>query len=115
MDADEKINILIVDDLPEKLLVLETILEGLGENIVKASSGAEALRLVLERDFAVILLDVYMPGMTGFETAGLIRQRRKSAHTPIIFITAFADEMHTAQAYSMGAVDYILSPIVPEI
>lgn len=115
MDADEKINILIVDDLPEKLLVLETILEGLGENIVKANSGAEALRLVLERDFAVILLDVYMPGMSGFETAGLIRQRRKSAHTPIIFITAFADEMHTAQAYSMGAVDYILSPIVPEI
>jgi signal transduction histidine kinase/DNA-binding response OmpR family regulator len=115
MSADEKINILIVDDLPDKLLVLESILEELGENLVKANSGAEALRLVLERDFAVILLDVYMPGMSGFETAGLIRQRRKSAHTPIIFITAFADEMHTAQGYSMGAVDYILSPVVPEI
>jgi signal transduction histidine kinase/DNA-binding response OmpR family regulator len=115
MMPDDKINILIVDDLPEKLLVLESILEELGENLVKAHSGAEALRLVLEHDFAVILLDVYMPGMSGFETAGLIRQRRKSAHTPIIFITAFADEMHTAQGYSMGAVDYILSPVVPEI
>ncbi|HTU16905.1 MAG TPA: response regulator [Gemmataceae bacterium] len=115
MDDAEKINILIVDDLPEKLLVLESILEELGENVIKANSGAEALRLVLAHDFAVILLDVYMPGMNGFETAALIRQRRKSAHTPIIFITAFADEMHTAQGYSMGAVDYILSPIVPEI
>jgi signal transduction histidine kinase/DNA-binding response OmpR family regulator len=115
MDADDKVNILIVDDLPDKLLVLESILEELGENIIKARSGTEALRLVLEHDFAVILLDVYMPGMSGFETAGLIRQRRKSAHTPIIFITAFADEMHTAQGYSMGAVDYILSPVVPEI
>ncbi len=115
MAAEEKINILLVDDLPEKLLVLESILEELGENLVKANSGTEALRLVLEKDFAVILLDVYMPGMSGFETAGLIRQRRKSAHTPIIFITAFADEMHTAQGYSMGAVDYIMSPVVPEI
>ncbi|MGH7223433.1 MAG: response regulator, partial [Gemmataceae bacterium] len=115
MDVDEKINILIVDDLPEKLLVLESILEELGENVIKASSGAEALRLVLAHDFAVILLDVYMPGMNGFETAALIRQRRKSAHTPIIYITAFTDEMHTSQGYSMGAVDYILSPIVPEI
>ncbi len=115
MGAEEKINILIVDDLPEKLLVLESILEELGENVVKANSGPEALRLVLAHDFAVILLDVHMPGMSGFETADLIRQRRKSAHTPIIFITAFTDEMHTAQGYSMGAVDYILSPIVPEI
>lgn len=115
MESDDKINILIVDDLPEKLLVLESILEELGENVVKANSGAEALRLVLAHDFAVILLDVYMPGMNGFETAALIRQRRKSAHTPIIYITAFTDEMHTAQGYSMGAVDYILSPIVPEI
>ena len=115
MDVEEKINILIVDDLPEKLLVLESILEDLGENVIKANSGAEALRLVLANDFAVILLDVYMPGVNGFETAALIRQRRKSAHTPIIFVTAFADEMHTAQGYSMGAVDYILSPIVPEI
>lgn len=115
MTAEEKINILIVDDLPEKLLVLESILEELGENVVKANSGVEALRLILTHDFAVILLDVYMPGMSGFETAALIRQRRKSAHTPIIFITAFTDEIHSAQGYSMGAVDYILSPVVPEI
>src|SRR5690348_482221 len=115
MGATDKINILVVDDLPEKLLVLGSILEQLGENVITANSGAEALRCVLENDFAVVLLDVNMPGMDGFETAGLIRKRRKSAHTPIIFITAFADEMLTAQGYSLGAVDYILSPVVPEI
>src|SRR5262249_41029791 len=73
------------------------------------------LRHVLENEFAVILLDVNMPGMDGFETAGLLRQRKKSAHTPIIFITAYADEMHAAQGYSLGAVDYILSPVVPNV
>jgi signal transduction histidine kinase/DNA-binding response OmpR family regulator len=115
MGAADKINILIVDDLPEKLLVLESILEELGENLILVNSGREALRRVLQHDFAVILLDVNMPGMNGFEAATLIRNRRKSAHTPIIFITAFADEMHTAQGYSLGAVDYIFSPVVPEI
>ena len=70
---------------------------------------------VLEREFAVILLDVNMPDMDGFETATLIRGRRQSAHTPIIFVTALSDEMNTSQAYSLGAVDYILTPIVPEI
>jgi signal transduction histidine kinase/DNA-binding response OmpR family regulator len=111
----DKINILVVDDLPEKLLVLQSILEELGQSVITARSGEEALRKVLEHDFAVILLDVNMPGMDGLETAALIRGRKKSAHTPIIFITAFADEMHTAQGYSLGAVDYILSPIVPEV
>jgi signal transduction histidine kinase/DNA-binding response OmpR family regulator len=115
MGATDKINILVVDDLPEKLLVLRSVLEELGENVITANSGPEALRRVLENDFAVILLDVNMPGMDGFETASLIRRRRKSAHTPIIFVTAFADEMLTAQGYSLGAVDYILSPVVPEI
>jgi signal transduction histidine kinase/DNA-binding response OmpR family regulator len=115
MDNTDIVNILIVDDLPEKLLVLETVLEELGQNIVMARSGPEALREVLQRDFAVILLDVNMPGMDGLETASLIRARKKSAHTPIIFITAFADEMHTARGYSQGAVDYILSPVVPEV
>jgi signal transduction histidine kinase/DNA-binding response OmpR family regulator len=114
IDTD-KVNILVVDDLPEKLLVMETILEELGQNIVTASSGEEALRKVLEHDFAVILLDVNMPGMDGFETAAFIRTRKKSAHTPIIFITAFADEIHAAHGYSLGAVDYILAPVVPEI
>lgn len=115
MAGNDKINILLVDDLPEKLLVLETILQDLGENLVKATSGEEALRHVLQDDFAVVLLDVNMPGMDGYETAGYIRRRKKSAHTPIIFITAYADEMHTAAGYSLGAVDYIFTPVVPEI
>ena len=112
---DRRTNILIVDDRPDKLLVLQTVLEELGQNIVVAQSGEEALKRVLELDFAVILLDVNMPGMDGFETAEFIRQRQKTAHTPIIFVTAYADEIHTARGYSLGAVDYILAPIVPEI
>jgi signal transduction histidine kinase/DNA-binding response OmpR family regulator len=115
MSASDKVNILVVDDLPEKILVLETILGELGENLISARSGEEALRLVLQHEFAVILLDVNMPGMDGFETAAYIRRRKRSAHTPIIFITAFADEMHTSQGYSLGAVDYIFSPVVPEV
>src|SRR5438067_662686 len=116
MSDSDKVNILVVDDLPDKRLVLESVLADLGENVITARSGEEALRLVLQYDFAVILLDVKMPGgMDGFETAAYIRGRRKSAHTPIIFITVFADEMQTAQGYSLGAVDYILSPVVPEI
>src|SRR6185437_3937931 len=115
MQNEEKVNILVVDDLPEKLLVIETILEGLGQNVVKARSGREALRCLLDREFAVILLDVNMPDMDGLETAAMIRSRRQNADTPIIFITAFADEAHTAQGYSLGAVDYIFSPVVPEI
>jgi signal transduction histidine kinase/DNA-binding response OmpR family regulator len=112
---NDKIDILVVDDLPEKRLVLESVLADLGANIITAGSGEEALHEVLHHDFAVILLDVNMPGLDGFETATLIRQRRKSAHVPIIFITAYADEMHTAQGYSLGAVDYIFAPVVPEI
>src|SRR3954447_19771353 len=112
---DDKTNILIVDDLPEKLLVLQSVLEELDQNLVSVRSGEEALRHVLEQDFAVILLDVNMPGMDGLETAAMIRRRKKSAHTPIIFITAFADEVHTARGYSLGAVDYIFTPVVPEI
>ncbi len=112
---DDKVNILVVDDLEEKLLVYETILEGLNQNVVSARSGREALRHLLDKDFAVILLDVQMPDMDGLETAAMIRNRRQTAHTPIIFITAFSDEMHTAQGYSLGAVDYILTPVVPEI
>ena len=111
----ERSNILIVDDRLDKRVVFRTILEELDQNIVTASSGEEALRWLLDNDCAVILLDVNMPGMDGLETAELIRARRKSSHTPIIFITAFADEMHTARGYSLGAVDYILSPVVPNI
>jgi signal transduction histidine kinase len=111
----EKSSILVVDDLPEKLLVFGTLLEELGQDLVFVRSGAEALREVLKREFAVILLDVNMPDIDGFETASLIRQYKRSAHTPIIFITAYADEMQTHRGYSLGAVDYILSPVVPEV
>jgi signal transduction histidine kinase len=112
---EEKCNILVVDDLQEKLLVFQTVLEELGQNLVMVRSGSEALREVLAREFAVILLDVNMPDIDGLETARLIRQYKRSAHTPIIFVTAYADEMQTAQGYSLGAVDYILSPVVPEV
>src|SRR6187551_2287091 len=112
---DSKVSILLVDDRPEKLLALEAVLEDLGETIVRAYSGREALRHVLTQEFAVILLDVNMPDMDGFETAALIRQRKSSEHVPIIFITAMGDEMHVARGYSLGAVDYILTPVVPEV
>ncbi|VTT97093.1 histidine partial : Signal transduction histidine kinase OS=Polaromonas sp. CF318 GN=PMI15_04884 PE=4 SV=1: Response_reg: GAF_3: HisKA: HATPase_c: Response_reg [Gemmataceae bacterium] len=115
MTNDEPTSILVVDDLPEKLLVYRTVLEGLGQNIVTAGSGEEALKAVLKQDFAVILLDVQMPGIDGFETASLIRKRKRSAHTPIIFLTAFADEVRAAEGYAQGAVDYITTPIVPGI
>jgi signal transduction histidine kinase/DNA-binding response OmpR family regulator len=115
MTAEDKANILVVDDLPAKLLSLETILQDLDQNVVTARSGREALRRLLERDYAVILLDVNMPDMNGFETAALIRQRPRTEHTPILFITAYGDEFHAAQGYSLGAVDYILSPVVPDV
>jgi signal transduction histidine kinase len=115
MRSEEQANILVVDDLPEKLLVFSSILEELSQNLVMVRSGSEALREVLHREFAVILLDVNMPDIDGLETAKLIRQYKKSAHTPIIFITAYADEMQTAQGYSLGAVDYILSPVRPDV
>src|SRR5687767_4103851 len=107
-----KVNILIVDDKPEKLLALQALLEELGQNIVRAYSGREALREILNDEFAVILLDVNMPGMDGFETAQLTRQRKSTEHTPIIFVTAFGDEDHAARGYRLGAVDYIQTPVV---
>lgn len=116
MTNAEKVNVLMVDDHPENLLALEAILESLGQNLVKAHSGEEALRCLLNRDFAVILLDVQMPGMDGFETATLIRQRQRSRHTPIIFLTAFStSDSFVFKGYSKGAVDYLLKPIDPEI
>jgi len=115
VEHNDKVRILIVDDKPETLLALEMILEDLHEEIIKARSGKEALRRLLGEDFAVILLDINMPGMDGFETAKLIRQRQRSQHTPIIFLTAFSDEIYIERGYSLGAVDYILAPVVPEI
>ncbi|MBD2595887.1 response regulator [Nostoc spongiaeforme FACHB-130] len=112
MQPEPKVNILLVDDKLENLLALEAILERLGENLVKATSGSEALRCLLHQDFAVILLDVQMPGMDGFETANLIRSRERSRQTPIIFLTAFStsDQM-LFKGYALGAVDYLLKPI----
>ncbi len=109
------VNILIVDDVPAKLLSYQTVLEELNQNVITARSGEEALKLVLKYEFAVILLDVNMPGLDGFETASLIRGRKKSSKTPIIFLTAFTDEINSAQGYASGAVDYLPTPVVPEV
>src|SRR5688500_15351946 len=109
-------DILLVDDRPENLLALEAILTGVGGKHVKAHSGVEALKALLAQDFAVILLDVQMPGMDGFETATFIRQRDRSRHTPIIFVTAYdRSEAAVVKGYSVGAVDFLFKPIVPEI
>jgi signal transduction histidine kinase/DNA-binding response OmpR family regulator len=114
-EPPEKVNILVVDDLPEKHVVFSTILDELGQNIVNARSGQEALKYILEMEFAVILLDVNMPDIDGLETASLIRQYKKSAQTPIVFITAYVDELQARRGYALGAVDYIPSPVVPEV
>jgi signal transduction histidine kinase len=112
----EKANILLVDDRTENLITLEAILDDLGQNLVKAHSGEEALRLVLNQDFAVILLDVQMPDMDGYETATLIRKRKKSQNIPIIFLTAiYESEEYISKGYSIGAVDYLYKPFAPEI
>jgi CheY-like chemotaxis protein/nitrogen-specific signal transduction histidine kinase len=113
--SEEKVNILAVDDSAQKLLALSALLGELDENVVTARSGREALRHLLRQEFAVVLLDVNMPGMDGFETAALIRQRKSSEHTPIIFITAYGDETHASRGYSLGAVDYILAPVEPDV
>ena len=110
------VKILIVDDQPANLLVLEAVLECLGHTLVRARSGEEALKCLLQDDFAVILLDVFMPGMDGFETAELIRQRKRSHYTPIIFLTAIGkSDTHISRGYSVGGVDYLFKPIVPEV
>jgi signal transduction histidine kinase len=114
-DFTDPVRILIVDDLPEKLMIYSTLLEDIGAEIITARSGTEALKRVLEGEFAVILLDVNMPDIDGLETATLIRKHKHGRHTPIIFITVYADEIQTAKGYKLGAVDYILSPVVPEV
>jgi len=111
----ERVNILVVDDRHSKLVAMEALLSELGENVVCVPTGADALRQLLEREFAVVLLDVNMPEMDGFETAALIRQRPRLRHVPIIFMTAGSDETRALHGYSLGAVDYILTPVVPEV
>jgi PAS domain S-box-containing protein len=110
------VEILIVDDRPENLLALEAILEPLGQKLVRAHSGDEALRLLLSHDFAMILLDVQMPGIDGFETARLIKSRERTKYIPIIFLTAISkDEEYVFEGYSVGAVDYMTKPFQPDI
>jgi signal transduction histidine kinase len=116
MHPDPKVNILLVDDRPENLVALEAVLSDLGQNLVQAGSGREALKQLLDDDFAVILLDVQMPEIDGFETAALIRARTKSEHTPIVFITAFnKSDTHVSRGYSLGAVDYVFKPFEPDV
>jgi CheY-like chemotaxis protein len=106
--------ILIVDDRPENLLALEAILQGLGHTLVKAHSGEDALKRLLSEDFALILLDVQMPGMDGFETATHIKQRERTRDVPIVFLTAIDGEAHQAfRGYAAGAVDYLSKPFDP--
>jgi signal transduction histidine kinase len=115
-DGATKAKILVVDDEPKSLYALQELLSQLGQNLMVAQSGEEALKLALKHDFAVILLDVRMPGMDGFETAKLIRGRERSQATPIIFLTAQADEMNSMfRGYAVGAVDYLMKPVVPEV
>jgi signal transduction histidine kinase len=109
-------DILVVDDNASNLLAIEAALAGLGLNLVTAQSGADALRWLLERDFALILLDIEMPSMDGYETARLIRGRLRTRHVPIIFVTAFSrDDREILEGYALGAVDFLFKPIVPEI
>src|SRR3954453_6331982 len=109
-------SLLLVDDRPQNLLALEAILEPLGQTLVTANSGEEALRRLLDGEFAVILLDVQMPGMDGFETAELIKQRQRTRDVPIIFLTAISkEEKHVFHGYEVGAVDYVFKPFDPVI
>ena len=114
--AKERVSILMVDDKPSRLLTYRAILDDLDEHFVEASSGTEALKLLMTHDFALILLDVSMPGMDGYETASLIHQHPRFENTPIIFVTAVnVSEFDRMRGYRLGAVDYVTVPIIPEI
>jgi CheY-like chemotaxis protein len=115
MSPEEKVNLLLVDDQPTNLALLEAILESPQYHLVKASSGREALKHLLNEDFAVILLDVMMPELDGFETAKLIKKRDQSKQIPIIFITAMEpDDGAMLNGYAVGATDYLFKPIDTE-
>ena len=113
--CEPRARILIVDDLPDKRLAYGAILEGIDAEVVMAASGEEALKRVLEGEFAAILLDVNMPGMDGLETAELLRQHRNARHTPIILVTAYADNVQSARGYELGAVDYLQVPVIAPV
>ena len=114
--TDERVSLLLVDDRPENLLALEAILEPLGQDLVRADSGPEALRKVLSTEFAAILLDVQMPVMNGFEVAEIIKSRERSRTIPIIFLSAInKEDAYVFKGYSMGAVDYVFKPFNPDV
>jgi PAS domain S-box-containing protein len=113
--SEQRMKILLVDDTPDNLVSIGAALDGLGEELVLANSGKEALRHLLHEDFAAILLDVRMPDMDGFETAELIRSRPRSRQTPILFLTGYRNEEHLFRGYDLGAVDFLFKPIVPEV
>jgi len=116
MTATDKTNILIVDDRPENLVALDAVLDRPDRNIVRASSGQQALALMLDHEFAVVLLDVQMPEMNGFEAAGLMRGNRRTRGVPIIFVTAInKDQAFVFRGYEAGAVDYLSKPLDPVI
>src|SRR5213595_2944980 len=112
----EKVNILLVDDQPAKLLAYEVILKELGENLIKASSGRESLEFLLKNDVAVVLLDVCMPELDGFQLAAMIREHPRFQKTAMIFISAIqVTDIDHLRGYSMGAVDYVPVPVIPEV
>jgi serine phosphatase RsbU (regulator of sigma subunit) len=116
MQPDRKADILLVDDTPANLLALEAVLQGLGQNLVQAHSGKDALRYLMDHDVAIILMDVQMPGMDGFETAELIRQRERSRYTPIVFLTAYErTDTQVFKGYAAGAVDFLTKPFVAAV
>ncbi|HYD55995.1 MAG TPA: response regulator [Burkholderiales bacterium] len=112
---EEQLGILVVDDLPEKRCAFEAVLEPLGQKVVSVATGSAALREVLEHEFAVILLDLNLPDMDGIEVGRMLRGHGRTQHTPIIFVSAYADDEQVARAYDLGAVDYIASPSVPAV
>src|SRR5262245_13166322 len=115
MSSVPKANVLVVDDEPRSLLAMQELLSGADRNVVAVNAGKEALRQILTSDFAIILLDVRMPEMDGFETAVLIRKLRRSRDTPIVFLTGAVEDESVLRGYEVGAVDYISKPVDPDI
>src|SRR3954470_9296459 len=116
MRTEVPVNILIVDDEPKNLMVLESVLDDPGYRLVRATSGEEALLALMADEFAALVLDVRMPGMSGFEVAHLVKERRKTARIPIIFLTAYYNEdQHILEGYGRGAVEYLHKPVNPPV